>query len=147
VPHIDEGKLRLTLPILLYVNIVQALLSVFKGRLIDARGRETAIDKCEVSVQDRPDQTECRLIVKMICNHGVTKTYKLTYESAEVMYALFDKQHAKNHWTIRSLYMKEFVEYFGPRTEQLDMYYEDGKITFTSFTEKIVNTNKGKLPL
>jgi len=60
------------------------------------------------------------------------------------MYALFDKQHAKNHWTIRSLYMKEFVEYFGPRTEQLDMYYEDGRITFTSFTEKIVNANRGR---
>ena len=48
----------------------QALQSVFKGRVNDARGRENAVERCDVSVQDRPDKTECRLIVKMICKNG-----------------------------------------------------------------------------
>jgi len=49
----------------------EALLSVFKGRLIDARERDTAIDSCEVSIQERPEKTECRLVVRMICRHGL----------------------------------------------------------------------------
>ncbi|GME28296.1 Rad9 [Neofusicoccum parvum] len=67
------------------------------------------------------------------------KTYKLTYESVEVMHALFDKQSAHNRWSIHSSALKEVIEYFGPKTEQLDIYAEDGRVTYTSFTEKISN--------
>lgn len=48
----------------------QALLSVFRGRLQDKRDGDTAIERCEVFVQDEADKTECRLVVKMICRHG-----------------------------------------------------------------------------
>lgn len=75
---------------------------------------------------------------------GVTKTYKLTYEAVEVMHALFDRSQSLSRWSIKADYLKEFIEYFSPRTEQLDLYYEKDQITFTSFTEKIVNANKGE---
>jgi hypothetical protein len=48
----------------------RALQSVFKGRTNDTRGRETGIDRCDVSIQDRLDKAECRLVVKMLCKHG-----------------------------------------------------------------------------
>lgn len=48
----------------------EALLSVFKGRLIDAREKDTAIESCEVSIQESPEKAECRLVVRMICRHG-----------------------------------------------------------------------------
>lgn len=131
-------------------------MSAFKGRVVDSRGRDSAIDRCDVSVQDQSDEAECRLIIKMICKHGglkflivlkastksntgVTKTYKLTYESVEIVHALFDKNSATNGWKISSRILKEYVEYFGPRTEQLDMLAKDGKAIFTSFTEKIMD--------
>ncbi|KAF2086706.1 DNA repair protein Rad9 [Saccharata proteae CBS 121410] len=117
----------------------KALISVFKGRQVDPRGRDTVLERCEVSLQDRPDEAECRLIIRMVCNQGVTKTYKLTYESVEVMHALFDKASASNRWSIRSSMLRETIEYFGSRTEQLDMYAENGRVTYTSFTEKITN--------
>ncbi|KAF2473333.1 uncharacterized protein BDR25DRAFT_257712 [Lindgomyces ingoldianus] len=118
----------------------KALLSVFKGRLYDPLGRDGAIDRCEVSVQDRPDQAECRFIVKMVCNQGVIKTYKLTYEAVEVMHALFDKNVAKNRWSMHSSAMKEYIEYFGTKTEMLDIFAgEDGRAVFKSYTEKISN--------
>ncbi|ORY10413.1 Rad9-domain-containing protein [Clohesyomyces aquaticus] len=118
----------------------KALLSVFKGRLYDPLGRDGAIDRCEVSVQDRPDQTECRFIVKMVCNQGVIKTYKLTYEAVEVMHALFDKNVAKNRWSMNSGAIKEYIEYFGTKTEMLDIFAgEDGRAVFKSYTEKISN--------
>lgn len=67
----------------------------------------------------------------------MTKTYRLTYESAEVMHALFDRAAANQGWRISSRVMREYVEYFGPKTEQLDLCASDGKVIFTSFTEKI----------
>ncbi|KAI9873973.1 MAG: hypothetical protein M1830_010342 [Pleopsidium flavum] len=69
---------------------------------------------------------------------GVIKTYKLTYESIEVMHALFDKNVAKNTWSIPANVLRDFIEYFGPKTEQLDIYSENGRATFTSYTEKIM---------
>lgn len=70
---------------------------------------------------------------------GVTKTYKLTYESVEIVHALFDKSSATNGWKISSRVLREYIEYFGPRTEQLDMLAKEGKAIFTSFTEKIMD--------
>lgn len=73
---------------------------------------------------------------------GVIKTYKLTYESVEVMHALFDKKTARNRWRIGSNVLRTFIEYFGAGTEQLDIYSEEGRVAFTSYTEKIA-TDKG----
>lgn len=118
----------------------KALLSVFKGRLYDPLGRDGAIDRCEVSVQDRADETQCRFIVKMVCNQGVIKTYKLTYEAVDVMHALFDRNLARNRWSMPSGTMKEYIEYFGTKTEMLDIFAgEDGRAVFKSYTEKISN--------
>jgi cell cycle checkpoint control protein RAD9A len=73
----------------------------------------------------------------MLCRHGVVKTYRLTYEAAEVLHASFDKARSPNCWTISSRTLRDVVEYFGPKTEQLDWYFENGKVTFTSYTEKV----------
>lgn len=76
---------------------------------------------------------------------GITKTYRLTYESIEVMHALFDKNAAKNKWTISASLLRSFIEYFGAATEQLDVYSENGRAQFTSYTEKIMD-GKGPFP-
>ena len=118
----------------------KALLSVFKGRLYDPLGRDGAIDRCVVSVQERENETQCRFIVKMVCNQGVIKTYKLTYEAVDVMHALFDRSVAKNRWSMHSGAVKEYIEYFGTKTEMLDIFAgEDGRCVFKSYTEKISN--------
>jgi cell cycle checkpoint control protein RAD9A len=75
---------------------------------------------------------------------GMTKTYRLTFEAAEIMHALFDKLSAPQGWRISSRVLREYIEYFGPKTEQLDMLAQDGKAFFTSFTEKIQD-GKGTL--
>ncbi|KAI9689775.1 MAG: hypothetical protein M1822_009657 [Bathelium mastoideum] len=116
----------------------KALSSVFKGRLADSRGGETALERCEVIVQEEIENVACRFIIKLICRHGVTKTYKLTYESVEVMQALFNKSAAPNIFQISAKMLKEYSEYFAPKAEQLGIYAEDGRVTFASFTEKIM---------
>lgn len=67
----------------------------------------------------------------------MTRTYRLNYESAEVMYALFDRAAASQGWRISARVMRDYIEYFGPKTEQLDFLAQEGKVIFTSFTEKI----------
>ncbi|KAK6428788.1 hypothetical protein LTR95_015064, partial [Oleoguttula sp. CCFEE 5521] len=67
----------------------------------------------------------------------MTKTYRLTYEPAEVMHALFDKASASQGWRISSRVMREYIEYFGAKTEQLNIEAQVDKVVFTSFTEKI----------
>lgn len=114
----------------------KALLSVFKGRLYDPLGRDGAVERCEVSLQDQ--DSYCRFIIKMVCNQGVTKTYKLTYEAVDVMHALFDRSAAHNRWSMQSGAIREYIEYFGTKTELLDIFTgEDGRCVFKSYTEKI----------
>ncbi|KAI9673416.1 MAG: hypothetical protein M1817_002878, partial [Caeruleum heppii] len=55
------------------------------------------------------------------------------------MHAIFNKDSALNQWTIPSRTLKEFTDHFGPKTEQLDLYTENGRTTFTSYTEKITD--------
>jgi cell cycle checkpoint control protein RAD9A len=61
------------------------------------------------------------------------------------MHALFDKNTANNRWSMRSPFLKEFADYFGPKAEQLDIYFEEGKVTFLSFTDKVISSKNGKL--
>lgn len=70
---------------------------------------------------------------------GVLKTYKLTYESAKVMHAVFDKKLAISRWTVASALLKEVSEHFGPKTELLDIYSNNGRCVFTSYTDQIRN--------
>ena len=67
----------------------------------------------------------------------MTKTYRLTYEPAEVMHALFDRTAATQGWRISARVLREYIEYFAAKTEQLDILAQEGKAVFTSFTEKI----------
>ncbi|KIW48515.1 uncharacterized protein PV06_01092 [Exophiala oligosperma] len=115
----------------------RALLSIFKRRLADQRDRDTALDNCECELQDNLDEAECRLIFRLNCRQGVVKTYRLFYESGEILHAAFDDGSSPNRWTVSSRTLRDVVEYFGPKTDQLDWFYQNGKVTFTSYTEKI----------
>ncbi|EFQ98269.1 DNA repair protein rad9 [Nannizzia gypsea CBS 118893] len=117
---------------------IKALLSVFKGRAVDFKDKDTAIERCEAQLLDSPDEIECRLIVKMICKHGVLKTYKLTYEPADVQHALFGRSDSQNEWNVDSRFLREILEHFGRGAEHVDVYCEDGRAVFTSFTEKVM---------
>jgi cell cycle checkpoint control protein RAD9A len=89
-------------------------------------------------IDSKPQITLLNIIV------GVLKTYRLQFEPVAPMHALFVRESAKNHWSISSKTLREFVEHFGPGTEQLDIYSGDGRVSLTSFTEKIVSGN-GKI--
>lgn len=115
------------------------MLAAFRQRYSGTEDKRTAIEKCEVSFQDDPSRPECRLLVKLICRHGVLKTYKLTYEEVELMAPIFDRDMARNRWTISSRLMMEYMVHFGPKAEQFDISSDNGRASFTSFTEKVMD--------
>ena len=50
----------------------QALLSVFKGRVVDpTREKDTAVERCDVSVEDGDGRTKSRFVIKIMCRHGM----------------------------------------------------------------------------
>lgn len=69
------------------------------------------------------------------------KSYKLTYESTSIHHAVFDRSQAINEWSIDPLFLKEITTHFSPSAEQLDIYAENNKVIFTSFTTKITDGN------
>ena len=75
----------------------------------------------------------------MVCRHGVVKTTRLTYEAVEVLTATFDRTRSNNSWKIAARTLRDVAEYFGPKTEQVEWYFKDDKVNFTSYTEKIQN--------
>ena len=135
---------------------MQALLSVFKGRVSDFKDKDNAIERCEAEFHDSVNETQCRFIVQMICRHGkdprllsaptlpkhvltavgVVKTYKLTYEAVTIQHALFDRATTQNQWAIDSRLLREIIEYFGTTAELLDLSSENGRALFTSSTTK-----------
>ncbi|KAI9646766.1 hypothetical protein NHQ30_004765 [Ciborinia camelliae] len=95
----------------------KALLAVFKGRIGGdaSKEKDTAIEKC------------------------VLKIYRLNFEAVPPLHALFSRDVANNKWSISSKTLREFAEHFGPGTEQLDIFSADGRVSLTSFTEKIMS--------
>ena len=114
----------------------RALLSAFRQRYFDSKSGDTAIEKCEVRFVEKE---ECRMLVRLLCKNRVLKTYRLTYEEVDVMRAVFDRDAARNMWVVKGRLLKEFMEHFGPKAEQLDISSENGRAAFTSFTEKLVD--------
>ncbi|KAF7587266.1 hypothetical protein BBP40_007505 [Aspergillus hancockii] len=115
---------------------LKALLSVFKGK---TRDKDTAVERCDVELLETPNQTECRLVIKMICGLGVIKSYKLTYEPTTINHAVFDRTKTTNQWSIDPKFLREITDHFSLSAEQLDIYSENGKAIFTSFTTKITD--------
>ncbi|KAL2383149.1 hypothetical protein RJZ90_002840 [Blastomyces dermatitidis] len=92
---------------------------VGSGRIASGSGRRSAADKLT-----------CQLYIK---------TYKLTYEAAEIQHALFDKSKTENQWGIDSKYLREIIDHFGHTAEQLDISSENNRVVFTSFTTKVAD--------
>ncbi|EPS41483.1 hypothetical protein H072_4634 [Dactylellina haptotyla CBS 200.50] len=125
---------------------VRALLPVFRGRYVpEAVNKERddtlvqGIEKCEISLHEKSDKVQCRLVVKLFCRHGVMKTFRLQYEEADIISASFRREWAINRWTIRAGELKKWMEHFGPKTEHLQISHQERTVNLTSYTEKIID--------
>ena len=59
-------------------EVLQALSSVFKGKVNAAQNSEAGLERCLISVQDNKNSTVCRLVVQMMHRNGPTPILPLT---------------------------------------------------------------------
>ncbi|GAA5940090.1 uncharacterized protein JCM15063_001700 [Sporobolomyces koalae] len=63
------------------------------------------------------DAGECRIVIRMHCQHGVVKTHRLTYSNPNVnAWARFDKSDCTSTWKASSKILKEWTDHFHLRT-------------------------------
>ncbi|PWN51835.1 hypothetical protein IE53DRAFT_361271 [Violaceomyces palustris] len=67
------------------------------------------VEKCELDLID--DSEECRLVIRLHCQHGVLKTHKLTYEQKRGLLPTADP-NPPNLLVIRAEAAHEWVEHF-----------------------------------
>ncbi|KAL9942814.1 hypothetical protein ACHAP6_008813 [Verticillium nonalfalfae] len=104
----------------------RALISIFRSRASGdpqrgiasgadrPDGRDGAIDRCEVSVEDGPGVQVSRFVAKLIFRNGLASTHRLPFEVAVPVHAKFSREEAGNHWTIPSRTLRQLMEHFGP---------------------------------
>ncbi|PNH60740.1 hypothetical protein VD0002_g6946 [Verticillium dahliae] len=104
----------------------RALISIFRSRASGdlqrgiasgadrSDGRDGAIDRCEVSVEDGPGVQVSRFVAKLIFRNGLASTHRLPFEVAVPVHAKFSREEAGNHWTIPSRTLRQLMEHFGP---------------------------------
>lgn len=116
-------------------------MSIFRPRNIENKdSREASVEKCELKLlHPSNDAIECQLLVRLVCKHGVRKTYKLQYEQTQTMHAVTDKTICHNRFRIAAKAMKDVMDHFALRAEELSLAVNDGVLLLTSFTEGIMN--------
>lgn len=119
----------------------QALLAIFRPRNIENKdSKEGSVEKCELKLlHPSDDALECQLLIRLVCKHGVRKTYKLQYEQTQTMHAITDKTTSLNRFSLPAPAMKNVTDHFAPRAEEITLTVEDGSLLLTSFTEGIRN--------
>ncbi|EPX71324.1 checkpoint clamp complex protein Rad9 [Schizosaccharomyces octosporus yFS286] len=133
---------------------IKPILSIFRNKIFESTllvnnnlntnaGAAESSSKKNVVVENIQMQItsgkECRVIFKFNCKHGVVKTYKIAYEQTQTLHAVFDKASCHNNWQINSKILKDLIEHFGQKTEELTIQPVQGRVLLTSFTEEVVH--------
>ncbi|SPO02898.1 related to rad9 protein [Cephalotrichum gorgonifer] len=130
----------------------RVLVSIFRSRGGGGGGgadipggeRSTAIDRCDVAIDDGTN-LESRFIVKITFRNGCTSTHKLPFASNPPVHAKFNAELAIHHWTIPSRILRGVLDHFGPGAELLDINSEGDMIKFLGYTEKAVDVNTASI--
>ncbi|GAA5905026.1 hypothetical protein JCM6882_002421 [Rhodosporidiobolus microsporus] len=89
---------------------------------------------------------ECRVVVKLFCQHGVVKTHRLTYSNPNVNnWAKFDKDSCTSGWVASGRVLKDWLDHFhlsggatgasGGAADEITFYCSPGDCRLKSFNE------------
>ncbi|KAK7205537.1 Rad9-domain-containing protein [Myxozyma melibiosi] len=95
--------------------------------------KDPSVDRCELYLDNVA--AECRLVVILHCKHGITKTYRLSYENARAYRVLHSLNDYPNSFSIRARVLHEYIEHTSARAEAFSIKFARDEIVLTSFTE------------
>ncbi|ORY88023.1 Rad9-domain-containing protein [Leucosporidium creatinivorum] len=88
------------------------------------------------------DTGECRLVVRLYCQHGVVKTHRLTYGNSSSLYAKANRTTCSSFWIASSRVLKDWIDHFhlrtsggasGGGTDEISFYHGEASCRLKSF--------------
>ncbi|KAL8280610.1 hypothetical protein RQP46_006933 [Phenoliferia psychrophenolica] len=122
-----------------------------KAFLAPLKPRSAAsIESCSISLtNENPERIidddgieggECRLVVRLHCQHGVIKTHRLTYGNSNQLYARANRGECTSFWIASSRVLKDWTDHFHLRTssssggtEEISFYHGETSCRLKSF--------------
>ncbi|KAK9461427.1 Rad9/Ddc1, partial [Lipomyces oligophaga] len=98
--------------------------------------KDVNVEKCDVRLDNT--HKESRLVVQFHCRYGITKTYRMGYESAKPYKVLHSADDYANTFEIKATILRDYVEHTSSRAEAFSMQFTPDQVVLTSFTEAAV---------
>ncbi|ORX52617.1 Rad9-domain-containing protein [Piromyces finnis] len=112
--------------------LLKPLVNIFKLK----NSNENTIEKCEIKFKTNPETTRT-LVINLDCKYGIKKTHYLNYEDSDIMHAIYQK-NTINRWVATPRLIREWLNHFYHRLEEISMVCIDGIIKFKSFIDDSV---------
>lgn len=109
--------------------LLKPLVNIFKLK----NSNENIIEKCEIKFRTDSESSDT-LIIKLCCKYGITMTHSLNYEECDIMHAIYQK-NTLNRWVATPKLIREWLNYFYHRLEEISMICSDGVIKFKSYID------------
>lgn len=99
---------------------------------------DKTVDRCEVKLDLKQD----KLVFKMYCKHGITKTHHLPFIECESMEAVFSKTDNPNYICCQSKFLQDVVMNFQPNLEEITFDILTDNTIVSNYIDKENDTNK-----
>ncbi|RKP04520.1 Rad9-domain-containing protein [Thamnocephalis sphaerospora] len=97
---------------------------------------DKSVERAEIVLEEgQLGQPECRLCVRLHCQHGVVRTRHLFYEVCEPFHAIYNKQACRNQLRIASKTLGDWITHFLPRLDELTLVCTTNGMKLRSFMD------------
>ncbi|XP_006824265.1 cell cycle checkpoint control protein RAD9A-like [Saccoglossus kowalevskii] len=133
----DDGKFKCKIT-------MKSCLSVFKS----LPTIEKTVEKCKIKL----NFTDARLVFTLLCKHGITKTYNLTFQETESLQAVFAKDLCPNKIVAQSKLLCDAVGNFQTSQEEVTLIVSPEKVCLKNYVDdepdpnKVMHTEMSLLP-
>ena len=113
---------------------VKSCLSVFKSLSTIDR----IVNRCSITLKEQEEQLKFLLY----CQHGITKTYNLSYQDCESLQAIFTKDLSPNMINVQSRILGEVVVNFHNTAEEISFIVSPQNMIITNYIDEVEDPEK-----
>lgn len=101
----------------------------------------TTVQKCTI----RLDEAESRVVIELLCNLGIKKTYRLTFEECEALQAVYSKDNCPNKITSRPRLLIDVVQNFHSGLDEISFQITEKMFKVKSFIDEDKRSQPSKI--
>ncbi|KAL7986639.1 hypothetical protein Chor_012922 [Crotalus horridus] len=107
--------------------IIKAILPLFRC----LHTLERNVEECNIYT----DVSNCRIVFKLFCKHGVVKTHSLAFQECEPLQAVFAKHLCTNVLKVQSRQLSDILIHFPMYQEEITLGVTPMKVCFRTYLE------------